>query len=432
MINEIQNFFSLTYWRSFFQSPTKKRLTENFFSLSVLQGFNYILPLITLPYLVRVLGPEKFGLVAFAQAFLAYFVIIVAYGFDLSATKEISINRENKKKISEIFSSVMVAKIILALFSFLILAFLLLIVPRFRIFWLFYLLMFEVVIWNILFPVWFFQGMEKMKFITLIAILSRAITVVFIFVLIKKPSDYILYPIVDFIGNLIAGAWAIKIVLKDFRINFQIPRLQDIKHQFQESWHLFASNASANLVSGSNAFILGLFTNNLIVGYYIGAEKIIKAVLGLVSVISNTLFPYVSRKMVESKIKTLIFLKKILLFNIILGIFIFSILFIFSPLIIKIILGKEFIQSIIVLRILALIILLLITNNIAGVQTMIPMGYKKTYLKIILIGGIINILLLIILCPTLHHIGAAISWVTSEIIITFCMFLFLKMKSISY
>ena len=151
--------------KSLANTEDKKRLLSNFLSLSVLQAFTYVLPLLTLPYLVRVLGAENFGLVMFAQAFIIFFNILVDYGFNLSATREISVNRENKEKLTEIYSSVMSIKFLLIGVSFTALSIIIFSFENFSKNIDLYYLTFLWVIGQALFPVWYFQGLEKMKYI---------------------------------------------------------------------------------------------------------------------------------------------------------------------------------------------------------------------------------------------------------------------------
>jgi PST family polysaccharide transporter len=409
----------------FLATETKKRLAENFLSLSILQGLNYILPLITLPYLVRVLGPEKYGLIAFAQAFIGYFMILTDYGFNLSATREISINREDKQKVSEIFSSVLTIKFFLCILSFLILVSLLFI-PKFKKDWLVYIFTFGMVLGNVLFPIWFFQGIEKMRYITILNIVAKSIFTVCIFIFIKKMSDFVYVPLINSLGYLVAGMLSLRIVFINFAVKFVIPSLEGIKHQLKEGWHIFISTVAISLYTISNTFILGLFTNNTIVGYYAAAEKIIRVIQSMLTPISQTVYPYISKLASESKEKALNFIKKLL--KIIgLGSFIISFLiFIFSTQIVYILLGSHFQNSIIVLKILAFLPFIIGLSNVMGIQTMLTFGMKEVFSKIIISAGIINICLTLLLTPIFYHIGTSVSVLLTEIFVTFFMFVYLR------
>lgn len=281
--------------KSLTNTEDKKRLMSNFFSLSVLQGANYILPLITLPYLVRVLGVEYFGLLAFAAATVTYFSILTDYGFNLTATREISIHRDNKAKVIEIFSSVMTIKVILMFVSFLLLTILVFSFEKFSKDALVYFLTFGTVVGQVLFPIWFFQGMEQMKYITYLNILSKVIFTIAIFLFVQEQSDFYLVPLLTSVGFLVAGIWSLYLVKKEFGVWFELQTIDTIKHHLIEGWHVFVSRIYVNLYIGTNTILLGIFTNNTITGYYAIAEKIILAIGGIFDPFNQTMFPYLAK-----------------------------------------------------------------------------------------------------------------------------------------
>ncbi len=416
--------------KSIVNTEEKKRLVSNFFSLAILQGANYILPLITLPYLVRVLGVEKYGLLAFAGATVAYFNVLVDYGFNLTATREISIHREDKDKIVEIFSSVMSIKTILMILSFFLLCILVFSFEKFSRYWEVYLLAFGSVVGQVLFPVWFFQGMEKMKYITYLNILSKSIFTVAIFIFVQKQSDFYMVPLLTSVGAIVAGVISLYIIKKDFEIRFYFQSLKTLKYYFVDGWHIFIANFAGNFYRDFNTLVLGFLTNNLFVGYYSIAEKIIKIVQMLQNIVGNVLFPYFSNKLKTNKKFFFDFNKKYNFSIYFIYIVVVISIFILSPYIVYLLKGSYEKNIILDLKIMSIVILIGGLNYYFGVLGLVTMGYKKEFSKAIIYTGIFNVIVSIMLVYLYKDMGASFSLVLSEIVLL--IFILSKIKRLKY
>lgn len=400
-----------------------RRLFENFTSLSVLQVLNYILPLITFPYLVRVLGVEKFGLLAFATATIGYFQIITDYGFNLSATREIAIHRDNREKVQEIFSAVMTIKFGLTILSLILLTILVFSFEKLRQDWEIYYLTFGMVVGNTLFPIWFFQGMERMKYITFLNILAKGLFAVSIFVFVKERSDYWKVPLLNGVGFVVAGLLSLLIITNHYQIYFKKINLKIIRHYLKNGAYLFSSNIFINIYTNSTSFFLGIFTNNIILGYYSVAEKIATAVNSLFAPISQSIFPFVMRKFFLSRERAYFFIKRLLYMTFILVSLFLFVLFIFSEKIINVISGSDYKQSIPVFNVLLIWVLLSRIGEILGSLCMIAQGQYHLFNKILMYGAVMHIVLFIIFSQYLNELNAAILMVISYFLLII-LFLF--------
>jgi len=341
------------------KSENNKRLVSNFFFLSVLQLANFILPLLTIPYLIRVLGIDSFGLLAFVTATIMYFQILSDYGFNLSATREISIHRDDIRKLNEIFSSVISIKLLFSLIGLLILTILVLLFSKFREHYDIFYLAFGIVLGQSIFPIWFFQGMEKMKYITILNITAKSIFTILIFIFVQNQNDIYLVPLFQSLGFLTSGLISLYIIKKYFFINYSLPTKEDIVFYLKDGWHIFISRIAVLLYTSSNIFILGLFTNNTLVGYYALAEKIISAGSILGSIINQVLFPYLSRVWNENNIIN--YFKKLFYSSLLIIIpmsIIGILIFIFSNEIVSLISGNYIKESEIIVKILAITVVL--------------------------------------------------------------------------
>ncbi|MCB9209113.1 MAG: flippase [Ignavibacteriales bacterium] len=395
-----------------------KVLFKNFSSLSILQIANYIFPLITFPYLVRVLGPDGFGLVAFATAFVNYFNVITDYGFNLSATREISISRNDKEEINRIYNSVLTVKLILFLFSTIVFLLIVFAFPKFNQDYEIYLASFISVFGMTLFPTWFFQGIERMGFITGINVAIKAIWVVSIFLLVHNPSDILLLVILNSISAILIGIIGVISIPVFFRLKFKFANIGEIIDQIKKGWLFFISNISISLYTISATFILGLFANNTIVGYFSAADKIRLAVQNLTAIAGRTVFPHLSKEFKRSKKAAFKFLKK---YTLVTGIITFSIctvLFLSAEQVVLIILGKNYYQSILILKIISFLPFIILLSNIGGIQIMINLNYEYEYFLVYLVTSIISLLLSFILVPFYFEIGTSITVILTELLVT--------------
>ncbi len=394
---------------------SNKVLFKNFTSLSLLQISNYIFPLITLPYLVRVLGPEKYGLINFAAAFTGYFTILTDYGFNLSATQEISVNRDDKQKVSEIFSSVITSKLLLYILSTIVFISCLISFDIFETDNTLFIISYAGLIGTVVFPLWYFQGMEKMNFIFIINFIIKLITVVLVFMFIKNPSDYLLLVIIYSTSQVVYGLSGLITVIKKFRVRLFLTNFRNVFNQLRKSKNIFMSSLSISVISSSNVFVLGLFVDKSTVGYFAAADKIRLAFQSMLGPLFTSTFPHVSDLAKKSLERFYSFNKKSFFFASTFGLLIFLTIYLNAEILVKIVLGTGYENSIIILKILSTIPFLYALSNFLGVQILLPLNYSEKYASIMFLALIVHTSFALILAYYFQAMGSAIAIIIAEI-----------------
>lgn len=413
-------------------SSPQKTLFTNFSALVSVQIANYALPLLTLPYLARVIGVGKFGTIFFAQALVAYFLIVTNFGFNFYAPKEIAVVRDDQEKLGQTFWTIFITQALLCAVSFLIFAGLVLTVSRFRSESALFFMTFGSVIGNVFYPVWFFQGIERMTFTAIFNFIIRIFYTLSIFVFIKKETDYLLVPLVSSSIQILVGFGIIFVIISRFRLKPVIPSPRMISITLRRSFILFVSNVSIGIYSKINPVLLGLFSGDIFVGYYSAAEKLFLAWMGVQSQLGAVFYPHIAKVSKESgQERTLMLVRKALILTMALAIPVTLCFLVFSDSIIRVFYGQAFSKSAAVLRIISFLFIIIGLSNIFGIQTMLPLEMKKEFVIPVVTAGAVNLLVGFLLIPRYKHIGAALTFLVSEIWVAAAMFLYLKRKGIS-
>lgn len=285
----------------------RSSLFKNFGYTIFFQLLNLIVPIVAIPRIIKSIGISKFGIVSYSLSIVLLLGSVIEYGFNISATREIAEIKEDKKRVSGIFFSVIFAKIALASVVGVIYIIAIFLIEKLRDEYLLHLFSFLIVIGNIFIPAWYFQAYERFKLLAIFNGISKIFYFLLILLIIKTPKDAYLVNLLLGISNFILAIVCFGFVLIKDKLSFKYKlSVSEVSAQIKKGWHFFLSSFATNIYSYSSTIILGSISNNAsIVGYYSVAEKIYfllkQPLLIFVQVIYPRMFDYTQTRFKELK-----------------------------------------------------------------------------------------------------------------------------------
>lgn len=386
-------------------------------SLGVLQVANYLIPFLVLPVISRILGASLFGSVSYAQNIVSYLTLLVNFGFEYSATRQIALAGEDKEHKRQIFWSVLTVKSVLLLISFVILAFLPLCIDRVAADPRLYVYASLINVGFVLFPSWYLQGEQQMDKMALVNFFIKLLGAALVLAIVREPSVYYLYPLLLSLASVLVGVGALIYVIFHFRIGGYTCSRASLREVVMPSWPIFLNNLFGCLYTTVNMTLLGLYAADDVVGYFSAAQRLVMALIMVVVLpVSTTVYPEISRRFEASKQNGIAFLKRVMLYAGLAAAAVSLLTFIAAPLAIRIVYGHGFAPAIDILRWLSPIPFLVMTATLLTVQGLYGIGLQKWAPWV---GGILAVICIsmnLILIPRIGVAAVCISWVVAEIL----------------
>jgi PST family polysaccharide transporter len=408
---------------------SNKNLIKNIFSLGVVQIANYVLPLVSIPIIVRIIGPANYGTINFYSYFVSYFILLINYGFEYSGTRYIAVEKDNVLKRNIHFTRILYAKSILFLISLLIFAIAIVFVSKSADETKVGIYTFLITISWVLSPNWFYQGMQQLTKVALFNFLSKIIFTVLILTIIRDKNSYWWQPLILSLTQILISLVSLLYAVKKFGISIKKTSFRSVTDLLWEDRMIFFSMLATNLYTDTNIVILGMFETREHVGYFTAAWKLLFVFLVLISFpISQALFPFIAESFAKNIDRGIEQIKKILPAIIYFSLACMLLLYLSADLLIKGFYGPHFQPTILIFRILTIVPVLSFVNTVMGLQTMVNLKMDKAYFVIILCGGVFSVLFNMVVINLYGYIGCAWSWIVAETIIATVLFTYLKRK----
>ena len=404
-------------------NKTAKTLFANFTYLSILEIIGLLLPLISYPYVIRTVGADNYGVVVFCQAIIAYVVIIINFGYNVSATRKISENRTNVFKIREIYSSIVYQKLLI--FAICLVSGLFVLIFLKYDYSVILLGFIGLCIQEVFFPTWLFQGLERMKFITIITFVAKCSCLILIFLFVHDKKDYACIPVLYSIGGFFTSVLSVIILKKKFDIYFVKVSKYRMKEDFLESLPFFTSRLSAIVMERGNVLVIGTFFSYDMVAIYDLCAKIVSILKTPFSLVAQVIYPNVAKSKNMLLVKKSI---KIVLF----GAFVCLFVYLFAPNIILLLSDTSMLGAVSILKIMVLYVPIVGISYLFGASVLVVKGYSREYNLSVVYSVLLYILMLLsfISFSKVNLYTMALAFVAPELFVALYRICIVKYKNI--
>ena len=401
-----------------------KQLFYNFIYIGLSRVVDFGIPLIIMPYLISVVGGENYGRYAFAFSLIFYFLNIVQYGFNLTAVRELAINNDDREKINKICSNVLTTKIYLISLAFIVLQLLTYFLPAFKRDIFLTQTLFLMVIGDSMYCKWYFQGVNKMKYITIVNLLSKLSYLILVLTFIKKSDDYIYIGLCQSVGYIVSGLVALYLIFVKDKVIFNFTSFSDVIITLKSGVNAFMTMSFPVLYSNTSMFLLGLFAAPIYSTFLDVAVKISRAFSALNPILNQVLYPFVAKNNSDKKVFKLQL--KIYTISGLLS----TILMISSASLTTRILAPEYFERIIPLVvILGLSPLILSMKSIYGLNYLMVNNHDRIYMRIAITSSLLGFCIALLLIPFFNVYGAVIAILFARFV--YCLQCYLKYRKLS-
>lgn len=403
----------------------QKSIKKNFLMNAILTMSSLVFPLITFPYVSRVLGPAGTGAVSFANSFVMYFLMISQLGIPTYGIRACAQVREDKIELSRTVQELVIINLVMSAVMYVLLFLSLATIPRLQSDKTLYLVVSSMILLNAVGMEWMYKGLEEYTYITIRSVIFKALALVFMFLLIHEKEDYVIYG-----GIAVFAAYAsnlVNLVYARKYITMRPVGNYNFRRHFKAVGIFFAMAVATTIYTNLDVVMLGFMTTKVDTGYYDAAVKIKNILVSIVTSLGAVLLPrssyYVEQGMMDQFREVS---RKAIRFVFLFAFPLTLYFILFASEGIFFLSGQQYGGSIRPMQIIMPTLVFIGLSNILGLQILVPTGKEKTVLYSEIAGAVTDLVLNALLIPRFHASGAAMGTVMAELVVLIWQYVALK------